>query len=44
VLLNDRSEVGKFYIPDKLGSRDNGSHIYSDYSPAHYHHNWRYTN
>ncbi len=42
VLLQDRTEVGKAYIPDRKDSRNKEGHIYSDYSPAHYHHNWRY--
>jgi hypothetical protein len=41
-LLYDRSEVGKYSIPDRLGSRNDPNHILGDYIPAHYHHNWRY--
>ena len=44
VLLADRSEVGNYYIPDTPQSRKNPSHVYSDYAPAHFHHNWRYSN
>lgn len=42
VLLYDRTEVGKVSIPDRLGSRTDPNHVYGDYIPAHYHHNWRY--
>jgi len=44
VLLKDRSEIGNFFIQDRKGSRNDGNHIYSDYSPSHYHHNWRFNN
>lgn len=45
VLLKDRSEIGNYFIPDIKNSRKNDSdYIYSDYSPAHLHHNWRYSN
>lgn len=44
VLLKDRTEIGKFFIPDLKNSRDvDGEYIYSDYTPAHYHHNWRFS-
>jgi len=43
-LLMDRSEVGNFTIPDKLGSRKASEHVYSDYTPTHLHHNWRFSN
>lgn len=42
VLLNDRSEVGVEYIPDRR-SREKGFR-YNDILPGHYHHNWRYNN
>ena len=42
VLLHDRSEVGKFFIPDRINSRSDPKHVYGDYSPPHYPHNWRY--
>lgn len=44
VLLKDRSEIGNYFIPDVINSRVNadGKHVYSDYTPAHYHHNWRF--
>ena len=45
VLLKDRTEIGNFFIPDMKNSRkDDSDHVYSDYTPAHYHHNWRYSN
>lgn len=44
VLLKDRSEIGNYFIPDRKNSRDDPSHVYSDYSPSHYHHNWRFNN
>mmetsp|Transcript_6208 Transcript_6208/g.861 ORF Transcript_6208/g.861 Transcript_6208/m.861 type:complete len:137 (-) Transcript_6208:140-550(-) len=45
VLLKDRSEIGKFFIPGIKNSRNNDSeHVYSDYTPTHLHHNWRYSN
>jgi len=44
VLLENRSEVGNTTIPDKYGSRLGSDHVYSDYTPAHLHHNWRFNN
>jgi hypothetical protein len=43
-LLYDRDEVGKYFIPDKPNSRNKSDWEYADYSPAHYHHNWRFNN
>lgn len=43
-LLYDRSEVGKYFIPDRPNSRSKPDWEYSDYSPAHLHHNWRFSN
>ncbi|EGR30262.1 hypothetical protein IMG5_206927 [Ichthyophthirius multifiliis] len=46
-LLQDRSEVGKYCIPDRKHSRTHisqASHVYGDYTPAHLHHNWRFNN
>jgi len=43
VLLQNRSEVGKAFIPDRVNSRNKSDHVYSDYSPAHLHHNWRFS-
>lgn len=42
-LLQDRSEIGNFFIPDRINSRSKSDHVYSDYSPAHLHHNWRFS-
>jgi len=44
LLLKDRSEVGKYFIPDRPNSRNRNDWEYSDYSPAHLHHNWRFSN
>ena len=44
VLLQDRTDIGKYCIPDVRGSRKDSDYYYTDYSPAHYHHNWRYSN
>jgi len=44
VLLQDRTEIGNYFVPDRFGTRNNPSHVYGDYSPAHLHHNWRYNN
>lgn len=44
VLLKDRTEVGKEFIPSIIYSKKDPNHIYSDYSPAHYYHNWRFNN
>ena len=44
VLLKDRTEVGKYFIPDRPYSRNKSDWVYSDYSPAHLHHNWRFSN
>ena len=43
-LLHDRSEIGNYFIPDRINSRKNPDHVYGDYSPAHLHHNWRFSN
>lgn len=43
VLLKDRSEVGKFFIPDRKNSRKDNDWYYSDYTPPHLHHNWRFS-
>jgi len=42
-LIQDRSEVGRAMIPDRVNSRNASDHVYSEYSPAHLHHNWRYS-
>jgi len=42
-LLQDRTEIGKVCIPDRRNSRADSNWIYSDYSPAHLHHNWRFS-
>jgi len=44
ILLKDRSEIGNYFIPDIPNSRRDSDHIHRDYSPAHLHHNWRYSN
>lgn len=44
VLLKDRTEVGNFYIPDRIYSKKNPDHVYSDYTPSHLYHNWRFNN
>jgi pimeloyl-ACP methyl ester carboxylesterase len=43
-LLYDRSEIGKVFIPDRIYSRKDPDHVNGDYSPAHLHHNWRFSN
>jgi len=43
VLLKDRSEIGNYFIPDIPNSRRDSDHIHRDYSPAHLHHNWRFS-
>ena len=43
VLLNDRTEIGKHFIPDRGNTRNASGWVYSDYTPAHLHHNWRYS-
>jgi len=44
VLLQDRSEIGNYFIPDRHASRNDPNHVYEDYAPAHLHHNWRFSN
>jgi len=44
VLLKDRSEVGKHFIPSIPNSKENSDYLYGETSPAHLHHNWRYNN
>lgn len=43
VLLKDRTEIGNYFIPDLPYSRKDSDHIHRDYSPAHLHHNWRFS-
>jgi hypothetical protein len=42
VLLKDRSEVGKFFVPSVPNSKVNADHLYGETSPSHIHHNWRF--
>ena len=42
VLLKDRSEVGKFFVPSVSNSKVNADHLYGEASPSHIHHNWRF--
>jgi len=44
ILLKNRSEIGNYFIPDIPNSRRDPDHIHRDYSPAHLHHNWRFSN
>ena len=44
LLLKDRTEVGKEFVPSIIYSKKDPNHVYSDYSPAHYYHNWRFNN
>eukprot|EP01015_Nassula_variabilis_P006399 TRINITY_DN1487_c0_g1_i5.p1 TRINITY_DN1487_c0_g1~~TRINITY_DN1487_c0_g1_i5.p1 ORF type:complete len:126 (-),score=33.93 TRINITY_DN1487_c0_g1_i5:139-516(-) len=44
VLLMDRSEIGNHFVPDRGNTRDKAGWVYSDYAPAHLHHNWRFSN
>lgn len=44
VLLRNRDEVGKFYIPDINNQRVVKDDFAGDRAPAHYHHNWRFNN
>ena len=44
VLLKDRSEVGKAFVQSIPYTKVDPDYLYSESSPAHYHHNWRYSN
>ena len=44
VLLKDRSEIGKFFVESVPNSKKDSDHLYGETSPAHYEHNWRYSN
>jgi len=44
VLLMDRSEIGKFFVRDIPNSRNDNNYVYSEYTPTHLHHNWRFNN
>jgi hypothetical protein len=44
VLLNNRDEVGKTFIPDLHLNRNPRDQIPDDRTPAHYYHNWRFKN
>jgi hypothetical protein len=44
VLLKNRDEVGNHYIPDINNARTPREDFPSDRIPAHYHHNWRFSN
>lgn len=41
-LLSDRYNMGKEFIPDRINTRNNSAFSYTDYVPAHNHHNWRF--
>lgn len=43
VLLQNRDEVGKVYIPDHQEARTPRP-VAADIKPAHYYHNWRFNN
>lgn len=43
VLLQNRDEVGKVYIPDLHEAR-NPRPVPAEITPAHYYHNWRFNN
>jgi hypothetical protein len=36
--------MGSFMIPDRVNSRKDPNWYYTDYAPAHLHHNWRFSN
>jgi len=42
-LVHDRTDIGKQFVPEIPNSRSNPMHVYGDYSPAHLHHNWRFS-
>lgn len=42
VLLSDRNNLGREFIPDRPLTRANPDFVYTDYVPAHHHHNWRF--
>lgn len=43
VLLKDRSEVGKYFIPALPHTKIDPDHLYSESTPSHVHHNWRFS-
>ena len=43
VLLKDRSEIGKYFVQDVPYSKVDPNHMPGEYSPAHLHHNWRFS-
>ena len=42
VLLQNRDEVGNYYIPDINHARVERDDFAGARSPGHYHHNWRF--
>lgn len=42
VQISDRTMIGREFVNSRTYDRE-GSDIVSDYSPVHYHHNWRFS-
>lgn len=43
VLLHDRSEVGRVYIPERYSKIGDHIPFATEYTPEHVHHNWKFT-
>jgi len=43
VLLKDRSEIGNYFVQAIPYTKNDPNHMYGEYSPAHLHHNWRFS-
>ena len=43
VLLNDRSEIGHFTIPERHSVLNDKAPFATEYTPEHVHHNWKNT-
>jgi hypothetical protein len=44
ILLENRSEVGIYTIPERYSKINDNIPFSCEYTPEHVHHNWKYTN
>lgn len=44
VLLQNRDEVGRVYVPDIVHVRNPKDEVSTEHKPGHYYHNWRFNN
>ena len=44
VLLNSRSEIGWYGVPERYTKINDQMPFATEYTPEHLHHNWKFTN